>query len=112
MAEPPPPHPALLNRRAGLAQEVGEIKKKEGSVVFRPEREAQVIDGLKAVNPGPLKTQSIAPIWREIMSACRALETPTRVAYLGPAGTFSEQAALGYFGGSIERVPCASIDEV
>jgi chorismate mutase/prephenate dehydratase len=81
-------------------------------VVFRPEREAQVIDGLKAVNPGPLQNDSVAPIWREIMSACRALETPTRVAYLGPAGTFSEEAALGYFGSSIVRVPCASIDEV
>ncbi|MBX3635978.1 MAG: prephenate dehydratase [Rubrivivax sp.] len=103
---------ALLNRRAGLALEVGEIKKREGSVVFRPEREAQVIDGLKAVNPGPLATDSVAPIWREIMSACRALETPTRVAYLGPAGTFSEQAALGFFGSSIVRVPCTSIDEV
>jgi chorismate mutase/prephenate dehydratase len=103
---------ALLNRRAQLALEVGELKKREGSVVFRPEREAQVIDGLKARNPGPLKTDSIAPIWREIMSACRALETPTRVAYLGPAGTFSELAALGYFGSSLTRVPCASIDEV
>jgi len=103
---------ALLNRRATLAQAVGEFKKREGSVVFRPEREAQVIDGLKAANAGPLKTESVAPIWREIMSACRALETPTRVAYLGPAGTFSEQAALGYFGSSIERVMCASIDEV
>lgn len=102
----------LLNRRASLAQAVGEIKKHEGSVVFRPEREAQVIDGLKALNGGPLKTESIAPIWREIMSACRSLETPTRVAYLGPAGTFSELAALGYFGASIVRVPCASIDEV
>lgn len=103
---------ALLNRRAGLALAVGEIKKHEGSVVFRPEREAQVIDGLKAVNTGPLQSDSVAPIWREIMSACRALETPTRVAYLGPAGTFSEEAALGYFGTSIVRVPCASIDEV
>jgi chorismate mutase/prephenate dehydratase len=103
---------ALLNRRAQLALEVGELKKKEGSVVFRPEREAQVIDGLKAVNAGPLQSDSVAPIWREIMSACRALETPTRVAYLGPAGTFSEQAALGFFGASIVRVGCASIDEV
>ena len=103
---------ALLNRRAALALEGGEIKKREGSVVFRPEREAQVIDGLKAVNAGPLATDSVAPIWREIMSACRALETPTRVAYLGPAGTFSEQAALGFFGSSIVRVPCTSIDEV
>ena len=103
---------ALLNRRAGLALEVGELKKHEGSVVFRPEREAQVIDGLKTINTGPLKSESVAPIWREIMSACRALETPTRVAYLGPAGTFSEEAALGFFGASIVRVPCASIDEV
>lgn len=103
---------SLLNRRAALAQEVGEVKKKEGSVAFRPEREAQVIDGLKAVNAGPLKSESVAPIWREIMSACRALETPTRVAYLGPAGTFSELAALGFFGSSIVKVSCASIDEV
>jgi chorismate mutase/prephenate dehydratase len=102
----------LLNRRAALALQVGELKKKEGSVVFRPEREAQVIDGLKAVNPGPLRSESVAPIWREIMSACRALETPTRVAYLGPAGTFSEEAALGFFGSSIVRVPCANFDEV
>ena len=102
----------LLNRRAGLALEVGEVKKSEGSVAFRPEREAQVIAGLKAVNPGPLAADSVAPIWREIMSACRALETPTRVAFLGPAGTFSEQAALGFFGSSIVRVDCASIDEV
>jgi chorismate mutase / prephenate dehydratase len=102
----------LLNRRAGLALQVGELKKQEGSVVFRPEREAQVIDGLKRVNPGPLKNDSVAPIWREIMSACRALETPTRVAYLGPAGTFSEQAALGFFGSSIVKLPCANFDEV
>jgi chorismate mutase/prephenate dehydratase len=103
---------AALNRRAALAQAVGEFKKREGSVAFRPEREAQVIDGLKAHNPGPLQIGSVAPIWREIMSACRALETPTRVAYLGPAGTFSEEAALGFFGSSIVRVPCPSVDEV
>ncbi len=103
---------ALLNRRASLALQVGELKRREGSVAFRPEREAQVIDGLKAENPGPLQADSVAPIWREIMSACRALETPTRVAYLGPAGTFSEEAALGFFGSSIVKVPCANFDEV
>jgi chorismate mutase/prephenate dehydratase len=102
----------LLNRRAGLALQVGEVKKHSGGVVFRPEREAQVIDGLKAVNAGPLQSDSVAPIWREIMSACRALERRMRVAFLGPAGTFSEEAALGYFGSSIERVPCTSFDEV
>ena len=103
---------ALLNRRARIALEVGELKKREASPVFRPEREAQVIASLESANAGPLRDDSVAPIWREIMSACRALETPTRVAYLGLAGTFSEQAALGYFGSSILRVPCASIDEV
>lgn len=103
---------AMLNRRAALAHEVGEIKRVENSPVFRPERENQVIANLQAGNPGPLKRNSIAAIWREIMSACRALEAPQRVAYLGPAGTFSEQAALQFFGSSIERVPCNSIDEV
>jgi chorismate mutase/prephenate dehydratase len=103
---------ALLNRRAALALEVGEIKRAEGSPVFRPERERQVIEGLQQANTGPLRNDGVAPIWREIMSACRALEQPTRVAYLGPAGTFSEQAALGYFGSSVQRVPCPSIDEV
>jgi chorismate mutase / prephenate dehydratase len=103
---------ALLNRRAALANEVGELKRAEGSPVFRPEREAQVINGLQEANPGPLKGESLAHIWREVMSACRALEAPQRVAYLGPAGTFSEQAALQFFGSSIEHVPCVSIDEV
>ncbi|NLZ40147.1 MAG: chorismate mutase, partial [Comamonadaceae bacterium] len=83
---------ALLNRRAAVAQQVGALKRREGSAVFRPERETQVIEGLKEANTGPLADDSVAPIWREIMSACRALEAPTRVAYLGPAGTFSEQA--------------------
>jgi chorismate mutase/prephenate dehydratase len=103
---------ALLNRRAGLAHEVGEIKRAEGSPVFRPEREAQVIAGLQAANPGPLLAPHIGTIWREVMSACRALEAPQRVAYLGPAGTFTEQAALKFFGSSIEAVPCTSFDEV
>ena len=103
---------ALINRRAGVALQVGDLKRAEGSPAFRPEREAAVIDALKVANPGPLPGDSVAPIWREIMSACRSLETPTRVAYLGPAGTFSELAALGYFGSSIVKVPCANADEV
>ena len=102
----------LLNRRAGFANEVGELKRAEGSPVFRPEREAQVINTLQATNPGPLKNANVATIWREIMSACRALEAPQRIAYLGPAGTFSEQAAVQFFGSSIEHVPCVSFDEV
>jgi chorismate mutase / prephenate dehydratase len=103
---------ALLNRRAGYAGEVGEIKKLDGSPVYRPEREAQVISGLQSANSGPLKNASVAHIWREVMSACRSLEAPQRVAYLGPAGTFSEMAALQFFGTSIEHIPCGSFDEV
>jgi chorismate mutase/prephenate dehydratase len=102
----------LLNKRASLALEVGEIKRVDGSAVFRPDRETQVIANLQANNTGPLKPHNIALIWREIMSACRSLEAPQRVAYLGPAGTFSEQAAVQFFGGSVARVLCVSIDEV
>lgn len=103
---------ALLNQRAQLALEVGELKRQEGSAIFRPEREAQVVRNLQQRNAGPLKTQGIAHVWREIMSACRALEARQRVAYLGPAGTFSEQAAIEFFGASFEHVPCATFDEV
>jgi chorismate mutase / prephenate dehydratase len=101
-----------LNRRAALAGEVGEIKRAEGSAVYRPEREAQVIAGLQAANPGPLKPENISHVWREIMSACRSLEAAQRVAILGPAGTFSEQAALEFFGSSVELIYCASFDQV
>ena len=102
----------LLNRRAEIARSIGALKRAQGSPAFRPEREAAVIDRLKRDNAGPLPEAGIAPIWREVMSACRSLETPTRVAYLGPAGTFSEQAALAYFGSSIVKVICANADEV
>lgn len=102
----------LLNERAKLAQAVGEVKKIDGSPVFRPDREAQVIDRVKNRNPGPILADSVAPIWREIMSACRSLEARQRVAFLGPIGTFSEQATLNYFGSSIEPMACPSIDEV
>ncbi|MFZ2649915.1 MAG: prephenate dehydratase [Burkholderiaceae bacterium] len=102
----------LLNERATLALRIGEIKRGEGSVAFRPEREAQVIATLRGANAGPLRAESVAPIWREIMSACRALETPTRVAFLGPAGTFSEEASLAFFGSAIVKLPCANFDEV
>lgn len=103
---------SLLNQRAKLAQAVGEVKKIDGSPVFRPDREIQVIERVKNGNPGPVRDDSIAPIWREIMSACRALEARQRVAFLGPIGTFSEQAMLQYFGSSIDPHPCRSIDEI
>jgi chorismate mutase/prephenate dehydratase len=102
----------LLSRRALVAEQVGEVKKREGTPFFRPDRVAQVIEKIQQANTGPLKNEHVAAVWREIMSACLALESPIRVAYLGPAGTFSEQATLQFFGASIEHVPCATIDEV
>jgi len=102
----------LLNARAQCAHEVGELKKLDGSAVFRPDREAQVIKHLQDTNTGLIKPESIGHIWREVMSACRALEAPQRIAFLGPVGTFSQQAALSFFGTSINELPCASIDEV
>jgi chorismate mutase / prephenate dehydratase len=103
---------AALNRRAQLASEVGDIKRVEGTAVYRPEREAQVISQLQALNAGPLKAEGISHIWREVMSACRSLEATQRVAVLGPAGTFCEQAALEFFGSSVEMVYCANFDQV
>jgi chorismate mutase/prephenate dehydratase len=102
----------LLNQRARVAEQVGEIKRAEGTPFFRPDRVAQVINKIRGANPGPLKAEHVSAIWREIMSACLALESPQRVAVLGPVGTFCEQAAVEYFGGAADMVYCASFDEV
>jgi chorismate mutase/prephenate dehydratase len=102
----------LLNERARLAHEVGRVKNTSGAPVYRPEREAEVLRKAAANNPGPLREQGVIAVFREVMSACRALEEPTRVGYLGPAGTFSEAALLKQFGASVVGEPCASIDDV
>jgi chorismate mutase/prephenate dehydratase len=102
----------LLNQRAHLAEGVGDIKRAEGSPFFRPDRVAQVLEKIQSLNPGPLKNQHVAAIWREIMSACLALEAPQRVAVLGPVGTFCEQAAIEFFGSAAELIYCNSFDEV
>ena len=102
----------LVNQRARVAEQVGELKKKEGSTFFRPDRVAQVIEKIKTNNPGPLKGAHVAAIWREIMSACLALESPQRVAVLGPEGTFCEEAAVQYFGGAADLMYCSTFEEV
>jgi chorismate mutase / prephenate dehydratase len=103
---------SLLNQRARVAEEVGVIKRAEGSPFFRPDRVAQVIEKIQNANQGPLLNPHVASIWREIMSACLALEAPQRVAVLGPEGTFTEQAAVEFFGGAANLIYCASFDEV
>jgi len=102
----------MLNQRAHLAEQVGDIKRAEGSPFFRPDRVAQVLEKIQQLNPGPLKNTHVAAIWREIMSACLALEAPQRVAVLGPIGTFCEQAAVEYFGSAAELIYCNNFDEV
>ncbi|NDH55532.1 MAG: prephenate dehydratase [Burkholderiaceae bacterium] len=102
----------LISKRAKAAQEVGHIKNESSAPIFRPERENQVIQNVLQKNPGPLLADGLASIWREIMSACRALESKQAIAYLGPTGTFSEQAAHQFFGQSISGLPCVSLDEV
>lgn len=102
----------LLNQRARIAQDVGKVKMDRDLPVFRPEREAQILRALAERNKGPLVTKDLQSIYREIMSACRALEKRIVVACLGPAGTYSEQAAYEYFGSAIDLLPCPTIDEV
>jgi chorismate mutase/prephenate dehydratase len=105
---------ALIARRAGWAQEVGKAKGKLAAAVdyYRPEREAQVLRRVVDRNEGPLANDVLVRVFREIMSACLAQQEPLKVGYLGPEGTFSEQAVFKHFGHSAEGFPLASIAEV
>ncbi|MFO7542326.1 MAG: prephenate dehydratase [Thiobacillus sp.] len=98
----------LVSERAGIAQQVGHAKK--GEKIYRPEREAQIVRRLRETNPGPLSGEVVERLIREIVSACRALEQTTRIAYLGPAGTFSQQAVHKHFGHEAEALAEADID--
>ncbi len=98
-----------LGLRAACAKRVGEIK---SGPFYRPEREAQVLRKIAELNQGPLSGEAVQRIFREIMSWCLALEQPMKVAYLGPAGTFSESAARKHFGGAPDLQAQSSIDEV
>ena len=100
---------AALNERAKLARAIGTLKVGQA---YRPEREAQVLRRIKERNPGPLSGETVALLFREVMSACLALERPITVSYLGPKGTFSETAAMKHFGIAAEGQPTPSIDEV
>ena len=101
-----------LNERARLVAEVGRIKQDAGAPVFQPEREAEVVRRVVEASRGPLPEAAVEAIYREIMSASRAIQRPLTVAYLGPPGTFSELALLKKFGSSAQSQSCASIDEV
>lgn len=106
----------LISARARCAQEVAEVKKAHNDsgeiVYYRPEREAQILRTVKERNQGPLSDEDMARLFREIMSSCLALEKPINVAFLGPEGTFTEQAALKHFGHAAHTRPLTAIDEV
>ena len=101
---------ALLNERAKHAAAIGKLKGNDGA--YRPEREAEVLRRVAAANGGPLANAALGRLFTEIISACRALEEPLTVAYLGPQGTFSEMALGKQFGTSVMALAGASIDEV
>lgn len=101
---------ALVNRRAGLARRIGELK--AGGSAYRPEREAEILRRVTQANPGPLSGERVAAVFREVISGCRGMETAIRVAYLGPEGTFSEQAMRKQFGQAAQGLPGVSVDEV
>lgn len=109
----------MFNLRARYAQSVARIKQSEqieGGIVqggfYRPEREAQVLKKVQTDNLGPLSNQAVALLFRELMSHCLALEEPIKVAFLGPKGTFTQQAAIKHFGHGVEIQSQASIAAV
>jgi chorismate mutase / prephenate dehydratase len=103
---------ARLSERAMHAKAIGALKADSGSPAWRPEREAQVLARLCEQNAGPLPDEAVIGVFRQVMSACLALEQRLRVAYLGPAGTFSHAAVARQFGTFVDAVPCATIDEI
>jgi chorismate mutase / prephenate dehydratase len=100
----------LVNARAALARQIGSLK--NDGVIYRPEREAQILRRLQADNKGPLSNEAVGHIFRGVMSNCRALEKELSIAFLGPLGTYSEEAALKQFGQGRNAIVCATIDEV
>lgn len=103
----------LVGKRARCARQIAQIKRKtDADNFYRPEREAEVLRRALDRNQGPLSDEDIARLFREIMSACLALQSPLSIAFLGPQGTFTHEAALKHFGQSVRTVPLAAIDEV
>ncbi|MFQ5644359.1 MAG: prephenate dehydratase [Thiogranum sp.] len=105
---------ALLNERAECAQQVARVKRDSGDDAdfYRPEREVEVLRRVRERNTGPFPDDEVVRLFREIMSACLALEQPLTVAYLGPEGTYSQAATLKHFGHSVKLKPLAAIDEI
>lgn len=102
----------LLNQRAEAARQIGDLKRRQDAPAYVPEREAEIVLRLARHNPGPLPAEAVPEIWREILSGCRAIERALTVAFLGPAATFTHQAALQRFGSAVDYRPARSIADV
>lgn len=104
----------LISERAEAAQEIARIKLNEDpqTEFYRPEREAAVLRRIKERNQGPLEDEEIARLFREIMSACLALEQSLSVAFLGPDGTYTQEAVLKHFGHSVQTRSMGSIPDI
>lgn len=104
----------LINQRASCAMEVAKTKIAQGEQgsFYRPDRESLVLRRIKELNQGPLSDDTAVRFFRELMSACLALEKPLEVAFLGPEGTFTQQAVFKHFGHAVKAVPSATINEI
>ncbi|WP_250630351.1 prephenate dehydratase [Rhodoflexus caldus] len=102
----------LLNKRMELVREVGHLKRSNNAVIYRPEREKAILDRLNKINTGPIAPQAIEAIFLEIFAASRHFELPERVAYLGPEGSFTHQAAESRFGALSDYVSLSTIQSV
>jgi len=99
----------LMNNRASLALEIGKLKSESGVSAYAPSREDEVLSRVLGLNKGPLAERSVRAIFRELISGSRSLEKNLRVAYLGPAYSYSHLAAIHRFGQSVELVPVGNI---
>jgi chorismate mutase / prephenate dehydratase len=102
----------LLNQRMDVVKQVGELKRSNNAIIYRPEREKFIIDRLEKLNNGLLNRKAIEAVFLEIFAVARNIELPERIAYLGPDGSFTHQAAESRFGGMSDYLPMSSIRSV
>ena len=104
----------LINQRAFCAMEVAKTKIAQGEegTFYRPDRESLVLRRIMELNKGPLSDQTAVRFFRELMSVCLALEKPMEIAFLGPEGTFTQQAVFKHFGHAVKTIPAVTINEI
>ena len=102
----------LLSARAKVVEDIGRVKRGDGTPVYAPHRERAVLDRIRELNPGPLSGRTLEAIWRELMTGSFSIEQGLRIAWLGPPGSFSHVAATRHFGTSVDGVETPDIETV